>query len=600
MKDDAKHVGDIRMSQVLTTYGPGALIDFPRDAAIMGGVNHWPKKERTEVVEPRLQLKLAKALGVPTLRLIRPPAADVMPWERGPRVKAFRFPGWFLAEMESEDEENKDIRTRRLVPRTHLDSDLKYEDRRVVPVRFVAACPKGHVWDVNWRFVLPCDDKKACMGRPIYLEERGSGGDLGDLIVKCQCGASVTLADIADRSNNLLGACSGKRPWLRGHHEVCDQPARLLIRTASNAYFAQTMSALSLPETRDPLTVAVERHWESCQSVESVAEVAMSRKFNEPWRRDTEGHDDAKIFTAIEAHRKGGGPDVSVKAAELESILAAPTGYLEDLPAKEDFLARRLPDSLWRSAGEWPEVKSVIQLHRLREVTALLGFTRFEAPTPDISGEYRGDVQMAALDDEPRDFPAVENRGEGLFVELDKARVDRWCKSDPVVERLRDLERGHERWAEERQKAPAFHGGPLYLLHTLSHLLIQSIAMTCGYPATSIRERIYREEKGYGILLYTATSDAEGTLGGLVSQARHLSRHLARALRDAELCSNDPICSHHEAGESLEQRFLHGAACHGCSLIAETSCEMRNDFLDRALVVPVIGNPDAAYFKVDR
>ncbi len=593
---DGQHVGDIRLSQVLTSYGPGALIDFPRDAAIMGGINHWPKDKRTEILEPRLRTKLARALGVPSLRLIRPPSEDVMPWERGPRIKAFRFPGWFLADAGS-SESKEDIRTRRLVPFEHLEGKMQYAGRRVVPVRFVTACARGHVADVEWRAVLPCKDMKSCKGKPILLEERGSGGDLGDLVVRCKCGARVSIADLADRSKKLLGPCSGKRPWLRGFDESCDQDARLLIRTASNAYFAHTMSALSLPETRDPLTVAVERHWENgAKEIESLAEVEPSRKFNAEWKRDTDGYSPEKIFEAIEAYRNGGTAEIPVKAAEFASIQAAPDGYLEDLPPKEDFLARRLPNSMWRTAGEWPEISGVVQLHRLREVTALLGFTRFEAQIPDISGEYTGDVKLAQLDPNPHDFPAVENRGEGVFVELDKSRVDGWLSSDPVAARIQDLRQGHERWREDRPKSPPFPGGAYILLHSLSHLLIQSLAMSCGYPATSIRERIYAEQKGYGILLYTASPDAEGTLGGLVAQARHLARHLSRALREAELCSNDPICSQHEPGTSLEGRFLHGAACHGCSLIAETSCEMRNDFLDRALVVPVLGHTDAAYF----
>jgi len=123
--------------------------------------------------------------------------------------------------------------------------------------------------------------------------------------------------------------------------------------------------------------------------------------------------------------------------------------------------------------------------------------------------------------------------------------------------------------------------------------------MRCGYPASSIRERIYSDTAGvrYGVLLYTATSDAEGTLGGLVQEARHLEDHLAAALRMSALCSNDPICAQHAPGAGMEGRWLHGAACHGCALIAETSCEMRNDYLDRALVVPVLGLSDAAYFE---
>jgi hypothetical protein len=104
------------------------------------------------------------------------------------------------------------------------------------------------------------------------------------------------------------------------------------------------------------------------------------------------------------------------------------------------------------------------------------------------------------------------------------------------------------------------------------------------------------ESQHFGILLYTGSPDAEGTLGGLVQQARHIEDHLAQALRTAALCSNDPVCANHVPGESLESRWLHGAACHGCALAAETSCEMRNDYLDRALVVPILGVPDAAFF----
>ena len=138
------------------------------------------------------------------------------------------------------------------------------------------------------------------------------------------------------------------------------------------------------------------------------------------------------------------------------------------------------------------------------------------------------------------------------------------------------------------------------LLHTLSHMLIQSLATNCGYPASAIRERIYAEPEGYGILLYTGSPDADGTLGGLVQQARHITDHLRYAIRTGSLCSNDPICAQHTPVERNQGgshgRELHGAACHGCTLISETSCEMRNEFLDRALVVPVLGLENVAFF----
>ena len=81
-----------------------------------------------------------------------------------------------------------------------------------------------------------------------------------------------------------------------------------------------------------------------------------------------------------------------------------------------------------------------------------------------------------------------------------------------------------------------------------------------------------------------------------MQEARHIEDHLAQALRMARSARTIPICAQHAPGTSMEERWLHGAACHGCALVAETSCEMRNDYLDRALVVPVLGVPDAAFF----
>jgi hypothetical protein len=229
---------------------------------------------------------------------------------------------------------------------------------------------------------------------------------------------------------------------------------------------------------------------------------------------------------------------------------------------------------------------------------ALTGFTRFEAISPDINGEYETDVARAQIALDPQWFPAVENRGEGIFVLLRGADVRSWLGRTAVQQRIESLIAGHALWIESRKSKRPFPGGPFVLLHTLSHLLIQSLAMQCGYPASSIRERIYVDgEAGrFGILLYTGSPDAEGTLGGLVQQARYLEDHLAQALRMSALCSNDPICAQHAPGASMEGRCLHGAACHGCALVSETSCEMRNDYLDRALVVPVLGAREAAFF----
>jgi len=234
-------------------------------------------------------------------------------------------------------------------------------------------------------------------------------------------------------------------------------------------------------------------------------------------------------------------------------------------------------------------------------VLALAGFTRLEPVMPNVDGEYESEVERADIALEPAWFPAVENRGEGVFLSLDPARVAGWLGRTEVQRRIDGLRKGHALWLQRRKKEkPAFPGGPYVLLHTLAHLLMQAVSLRCGYPATSIRERIYvnSSKHQYGLLLYTASPDADGTLGGLVEQARHIEEHLSMAQKSAELCSSDPICAQHAPVGSPDERWLHGAACHSCSLIAETSCEMRNEYLDRALVVPTVDDRGAAYFNL--
>ena len=236
-------------------------------------------------------------------------------------------------------------------------------------------------------------------------------------------------------------------------------------------------------------------------------------------------------------------------------------------------------------------------MHRLREVMALLGFTRFEAVNLDKDGELDLEVTRAALAESITWLPAVENRGEGVFVSFKKDWIQQWLERPQVKAHCKKIEAGWENWTQERQpKGGVFPGLPYIMLHTLSHMLMTSIAIDCGYPASSLRERVYSGDGGYGILIYTGSSDSEGTLGGLVEAGRRFPDHLRRALRENLLCSNDPVCAEHVPDTSYEGRPLQGAACHGCLLISETSCEQRNDFLDRAVVVPTVSTLDAAFF----
>src|SRR5262249_7929851 len=250
-------------------------------------------------------------------------------------------------------------------------------------------------------------------------------------------------------------------------------------------------------------------------------------------------------------------------------------------------------DKPWTDA-----VDKVVLVHRLREVMAQVGFTRFEASTPGVDGELEIGAQMAPLARDITWLPTVENRGEGVFLGFKKERIEAWLKTKPVQDRAKQLLAGFDCWHEEhpqsKRKPPIVQ---FIMLHSLSHLLITSLALECGYPSSSIRERVYAGESGYGILLYTGTADAEGTMGGLVEAGKHIGRPLKAALEMGRLCFTHPVADQHDPCSPHERRFLHGAACHGCLLIAETSCEQFNDYLDRALVVATVDNLGAEFFK---
>jgi hypothetical protein len=378
--------------------------------------------------------------------------------------------------------------------------------------------------------------------------------------------------------------------------EACGEPSRLLVRTASNAYFSQMMSVISLPERDHTVKERVDLIWEFLSVVEELGDLKYERK-KPRVSKALEGLSDEEVFAEIQARKTSSrGPAKSVKLAELETLVSAEEEIGEDRP-DGTFFARALPPDLWQNEVMAP-IERVVLVHRLREVMALVGFTRFEAAAPDIQGELEIGVRRADLAPEITWVPAIENKGEGIFLVFKREAIEAWINRPDVKLRGQQLLDGFARWHHEHSNSRReFPGLPYLLLHSFAHLLITSVSLECGYPASSIKERIYAlPDVGYGILLYTGSTDSEGTLGGLIEVGRRIHQHVRSALELGELCSNDPVCAQHAPENAHEKRFLHGAACHGCVLIAETSCEQHNDYLDRALVVPTLENRGIEFF----
>ncbi len=609
--------GEIRQSQMLNTFGPGSMVDLPKQSVLIGGLNHWQGYREQPIYEDRLASRICQILDVPKIDLYAPPAAQQDPSAPRTGVTAFTFPAWFVAQVKDEKHTppgGKEYQTRPLVPWSRLvkgkyfDSDRKKHP--VVPVRFVQACLNGHISDIDWYLFANPDCRSNCPAQ-LWLDEGGTGNDFADIFIRCeQCKNRRPLSEATIPGRSVLGSCKGHRPWLGpGASEQCISPTtnrpernRLLVRSASNAYFAQTLNVISLPDLDQKLKDAVSQVYEDfLQYAEGEDDIRKERK-KKRVADSLEGLSNVAVWAEVNRRLKGVVPKTkSIKQVEIEALLSSPDQVGEDVP-DGDFYARTRPLNHLKPALA-ARIDRLVLVHRLREVIAQVGFTRFEAEIPDIDGDLSDDISIAvrraALDVEPSWVPAIENRGEGIFIAFNKTAIADWQKRPAVKERGQELLNGFNQWCTRRGIAlnPAnFPGLPYIMLHSLSHLLITAVSLECGYAASSIRERIYVGDAGYGILLYTGTSGSEGTLGGLIEVGKRIEHHLASALEFGKLCSNDPVCAQHRPDNMQEERFLHGAACHSCLLIAEPSCERRNEFLDRALVVNTVDQQGTAFF----
>ncbi|KWX08438.1 hypothetical protein TR74_14975, partial [Carbonactinospora thermoautotrophica] len=441
----------------------------------------------------------------------------------------------------------------------------------------------------------------------LRMDDRGGniGANVAIQCLSCEERRNIREA-MGRRGEENLPRCRGRHPHLgtfdpRG----CGKDPKVLVIGASNQWFPQTLSALAVPPSgASALDAKVEQHWKVLKGIPDKAMLAYLRENSEsfPVFREFEKWSDEEIWNAIERRRQA--PETGEEAGRGYPDLRTPEWEVFSSPhlpePTDDFALHRgpVPDPL---AGVYADV---VQAERLREVRALVGFTRLDAPDPDDPDLV---VRAPLARSAPTWVPASEVRGEGIFLRLPEDLLRDWEKRVQDSAALRAHEEAYARFRSNRYSDripgsfdPMDHWpGARYLaLHTLSHLLIRTIALECGYSSASLAERIYagtEDDPRNGILIYTAVPDAEGTLGGLVSLAEPepLLRLTRRALDDARRCSSDPLCAERLPHPPAD--FLHGAACHVCLFVSETTCERGNRFLDRRFIVH-IDEPELALF----
>jgi hypothetical protein len=609
-------VGEVRPSQLLWTYGPGALIDLPSLSVVTMGIDQWEKDRCQPISEPRLLAAVRRVLGAQVENLRMPPFQKselVDPWsaEAHIGVPVCPFPRWMrcvkcglLSPFDAELFEIKENRFRpertRFVHKSCRGSkgDQPAKDADAVPARFLLACRDGHLDDFPWHYFVH-GGNSSCKGTLRFFES-GASLQTENLWVKCDaCRASRSMAHAFGKAGKEnLPSCRGRHPHLDHFDEQCDEEARAVLLGSTNSWFPITLSALAIPQAKDPLGQLIQDGWEFFDDLDSETTVAVTVKTLKKTGAlpGIDKYAVPDIWAAIRAHRNGDGQETvgeaDIKGPEWEVLTAAapPTDY-------PHFMSKKVSTP----PGFENRVARVLLLERLREVNALLGFTRVEAPEESSDPNER--PQMAGLARFKPDWaPANQVHGEGIFIQFDEAALRAWEAQAGVQRVDKMLKAGHGGWRNSRHLSPneGYPGIRYAMLHTLSHLLIRELALECGYNAASIRERIYADMPGTnpqaGILIYTAAADSDGTLGGLVDLGKpeNLGRLLRQALNRSKICSSDPLCSEHDPGKD---RSLHAAACHACSLVAETSCERGNRYLDRSLLVQTLDRVDAAFFS---
>jgi hypothetical protein len=603
----ANELGEMRRSQVVTTYGPGAIVDFRAGgygggpvSVVAAGLDAWDDyagapnetgiNHPQTIREARLQEVLSKHLRTRIDGFRLPPAVpkDGGQYTNRQRLVGVRFPQWLqcpgCSRLQWAVRWNSDPGD----PAPYC-ADCSHERGtrvHVVPVRFIIACENGHLGEFPWhRWVGHRED---CPNRdgPLFLTTEGAG--LISLILSCKrCKARRSMDGCLNRDamTDLKVMCGGHRHWL-GDTVDCDADPRGILRGATNIYFPVTVSSLDIPP------------W-SGQFQQRIPPL--------DWQRLREAQDDETCLGYIRFARLD--RTLNLKPEEilnrLKGLFARLEGVNDGNLRQEEY--ERLVEAgtaLDLEGGEFeahPETvpaelahyfSRVVRVTRLREVRAITAFTRLKPPADwRETGE---DAPLARLSLAPKDWlPAVEVRGEGIFLELNREALHAWLGS-PVGavtrERAARIDAAFQADLRERygEKVPARTITPrLILIHTLAHVLIRQLSLDCGYTTASLRERLYvadGEHDMCGLLIYTATPDADGTLGGLCRQAQpgNLVRLVERAIVASAWCSSDPLCIE---GKHARSEALNLACCHACMLVPETSCEEFNRLLDRALLV---------------
>lgn len=573
-------VGDIRKTQIITTFGVGSIVDFKDDTVIIASTDDWDYNPNdTEEVENRKIFNENLSVITDAEYFLMPRTTQsTNSFTKGKNLPSYVFPEKLHCSRCGNiyDFRELDIRNRHRCPQCK---------NNLTASRFIVVCTRGHIDDFPYDWWVhggkPCPSGvKSPRIKMINIYNRT---DIDSLRLECtEC--KTTRSMVQAFSNNALSEfpCTCKHPHFKDPYARvqygCHDKMQVRLRSASGVYFPITKSALLIPPWSKKVVNCIQKNYSLLKNVEENKLVfAMRQVIHDQTITDDEIMRSWKAVK-FSMEQKWKRSELSVYEDEY-SILSKDENENED---NFSSYTATIPQK-YKSYFE-----QIAVVDRLTVTQAFTGFTRIT----------RNEANNVAISQYPKPWlPAVELTGEGIFIRFNKDKITQWRSTHSsrykrMKKAMDDSKFINESFSET-----------YVMLHTFAHLFIREISNVCGYNTASIREKIYsevndkNEVKMCGILVYVSSSDSDSSLGGLISIADNedvFEKIMDSMLERASWCSGDPLCIY-----STKQGYknLNYSACHDCTLLPETSCENFNCFLDRASIIGLPDNQDLGFFK---
>lgn len=609
-----------RKGQIIHTFGPGAMqVNKDGISLIACGLDHWFTESGTNrKLDESLILskysitdkRLEKKLGVNGFRT--PP--DISISHNGQKftspLPAKRFPYWHIC---------SNTNCQRMRKSSNISNEEFTCNSCSAPMyqsRFVSVCEDGHLQDFPWHEWLNAHNNSNCTQENCELRLTGTGStSVSDIRVMCvSCNSKpVSLAGIFQKVKNKTSdelsttmsskgvECSGHRPWLGNDYEKCKKPIVAALRQATNVYYSKTDTSILIPldtsidfnqidemyRNLDPNTkLTIEGSADFDLKVQFL-DLALEHRFN------------SENLASYLKKRLESEESITEIESEVEYRSQEHSHFFKD--NVDGVLVTKQIDTCKFSSWFKECFSNIIQVKELTVTNAFYGFDRISPQNTRNLKNYKNALRLSNNKNNNW-LPAVNVYGEGIFIEFNAESIVEWSKiifNKSVFRKLAGKKITNPLFDKVEEFSPAF-----LLIHTFAHLLINQLIFDCGYSTASLRERLYVSESEktemYGVLIYTAAGDSEGSLGGLVRMARQstIENIIMKAIISSNWCSSDPICSEigNQGGQGPDGMNL--AACHNCTLLPETSCEMFNSLLDRGMITSHSLNGDGYFDKV--